>query len=254
MEIWKYDEEAIKGLTQQDIIDAVNTVDKRCVVQLKKLRSKDGRFKWRFDDFDLSPMFGTEADYTSFLGGKVRNSSGAVVAASTIIDSWTTEWDPARKVNTSRVVGLDLDLADPLTMEWELKVVDAFLRLAGEIEAEGGGLYFYPFMVRSFADVSSEAVELDLPLVAVGYLLMFSYTMLMLGKMNAVEHRTYLAMAGIFSVMMGVMISLGLSSALGFPFTTIHGILPFLALGIGIDDMFVIMQCHENQGLSHTVI
>ena len=254
MEIWKYDEEAIKGLTQQDIIDAVNTVDKRCVVQLKKLRSKDGRFKWRFDDFDLSPMFGTEADYTSFLGGKVRNSSGAVVAASTIIDSWTTEWDPARKVNTSRVVGLDLDLADPLTMEWERKVVDAFLRLAGEIEAEGGGLYFYPFMVRSFADVSSEAVELDLPLVAVGYLLMFSYTMLMLGKMNAVEHRTYLAMAGIFSVMMGVMISLGLSSALGFPFTTIHGILPFLALGIGIDDMFVIMQCHENQGSSCTVI
>ena len=254
MEIWKYDEEAIKGLTQQDIIDAVNTVDKRCVVQLKKLRSKDGRFKWRFDDFDLSPMFGTEADYTSFLGGKVRNSSGAVVAASTIIDSWTTEWDPARKVNTSRVVGLDLDLADPLTMEWELKVVDAFLRLAAEIEAEVSGLYFYPFMVRSFADVSSEAVELDLPLVAVGYLLMFSYTMLMLGKMNAVEHRTYLAMAGIFSVMMGVMISLGLSSALGFPFTTIHGILPFLALGIGIDDMFVIMQCHENQGSSRTVI
>ena len=198
-------------------------------------------------------MFGTEADYTNFLGGKVRNSSGAVVAASTIIDSWTTEWDPARKVNTSRVVGLDLDLADPLTMEWERKVVDAFLRLAGEIEAEGSGLYFYPFMVRSFADVSSEAVELDLPLVAVGYFLMFSYTMLMLGKMNAVEHRTYLAMAGIFSVMMGVMISLGLSSALGFPFTTIHGILPFLALGIGIDDMFVIMQCHENQGSSHTV-
>ena len=54
--------------------------------------------------------------------------------------------------------------------------------------------------------------------------------------------RTYLAMAGIFAVSMGVLISLGLSSALGFPFTTIHGILPFLALGIGIDDMFVIMQ------------
>ena len=54
--------------------------------------------------------------------------------------------------------------------------------------------------------------------------------------------RAYLAVAGIFSVVMGVMTSLGLSSALGFPFTTIHGILPFLALGIGIDDMFVIMQ------------
>ena len=133
-------------------------------------------------------------------------------------------------------------------MEWELTVANKLLELAEEIESEGSGLYLYPFMKRSFADVSSEAVELDLPLVAVGYFLMFSYTMLMLGKINLVEHRTYLAMAGIFAVVMGVMISLGLSSALGFPFTTIHGILPFLALGIGIDDMFVIMQCHENQG------
>ena len=171
------------------------------------------------------------------------------MAASSILDFWTTQWNPAKKVNTSRVVGLDLDLADPLTMEWELTVANKFLELADEIESEGSGLFFYPFMKRSFADVSSEAVELDLPLVFIGYFLMFSYTMLMLGKINAVEHRTYLAMAGIFAVMMGVAISLGLSSALGFPFTTIHGILPFLALGIGIDDMFVIMQCHENQPL-----
>ena len=51
----------------------------------------------------------------------MRNSSGAVVAASSILDFWTTTWNPARKVNSSRVVGLDIDLADPLTMEWELK-------------------------------------------------------------------------------------------------------------------------------------
>ena len=68
-------------------------------------------------------------------------------------------------------------------------MVREFEALAEEIESEGSGLFFYPFMKRSFADVSSEAVELDLPLVAVGYFLMFSYTMLMLGKINAVEHR-----------------------------------------------------------------
>ena len=33
LEIWKYDEEVITGLTQQDIIDAVNTVEKRYVVK-----------------------------------------------------------------------------------------------------------------------------------------------------------------------------------------------------------------------------
>ena len=32
LEIWKYDEEVIRGLNRQDIIDAVNSVDKRSVV------------------------------------------------------------------------------------------------------------------------------------------------------------------------------------------------------------------------------
>ncbi len=30
--------------------------------------------------------------------------------------------------------------------------------------------------------------------------------------------------------------------AFGFPYTPMHSILPFLLLGIGIDDMFVIVQ------------
>ena len=52
--------------------------------------------------FVRSPLFGTKTDYTGYLGGKVRNSSGSVVAATTLLDFWTTEWNPARKVNTSR--------------------------------------------------------------------------------------------------------------------------------------------------------
>ena len=48
----------------------------------------------------------------------------------------------------SRVVGLDLDLADPLTMEWERRVVEKFEGLAEEIESEGSGLFFLPFIKR----------------------------------------------------------------------------------------------------------
>ena len=33
-----------------------------------------------------------------------------------------------------------------------------------------------------------------------------------------------------------------ISSLLGFPYTPMHSMLPFLCLGIGIDDMFVIVQ------------
>ena len=40
--------------------------------------------------------------------------------------------------------------------------------------------------------------------------------------------------------------SIGIASAIGYPFTLVHAILPFLCLGIGIDDMFVIVQCLNN--------
>ena len=64
-----------------------------------------------------------------------------------------------------------------------------------------------------------------------GYALMFLYTVAMLGRPNAVEQRAYLAMAGISAVGMGMLVSLGMTMTLGFFYTTIHGVLPFLAMG-----------------------
>ncbi len=46
---------------------------------------------------------------------------------------------------------------------------------------------------------------------------------------------------------MGIAASYGVVSALGVMFTPMHNVLPFLLLGIGIDDMFVIVQCWDSQ-------
>jgi predicted RND superfamily exporter protein len=58
--------------------------------------------------------------------------------------------------------------------------------------------------------------------------------------------RLYLSIAGILGVGMGLLIALGVSSVMGYPYTPMHSMLPFLCLGIGIDDMFVIVQCWNN--------
>ena len=54
---------------------------------------------------------------------------------------------------------------------------------------------------------------------------------LMLGKLNRVEHRTYLAIAGLVAVLFGIVISMGMAFQLGYFYTPLHGLLPFLALG-----------------------
>ena len=83
----------------------------------------------------------------------------------------------------------------------------------------------------SLSDASSDSLLFDTGLMVAGYALMFLYTVAMLGRPNAVEQRAYLAMAGISAVGMGMLVSLGMTMTLGFFYTTIHGVLPFLAMG-----------------------
>ena len=101
-------------------------------------------------------------------------------------------------------------------------------------------------MSRSYTDVASSSIFLDMYRVIVGYVLMFVYTSTMLGKFNVLHQRVYLTISGILSVVLGILVSVGWTGILGFPYTPVHAILPFLMIGIGIDNMFVIVQCWYN--------
>ena len=101
-------------------------------------------------------------------------------------------------------------------------------------------------MSRSYTDVASSAIFLEVFKIMLGYILMFVYTSTMLGRFNILHQRFYLTFSGIFSVVLGILVSVGWSGILGFPYTPMHAILPFLMIGIGIDNMFVIVQCWYN--------
>ena len=67
LEIWKYDREIISNLTQQDIINAINSVDE-------------------------SPIFGHNTNYINYLGRMEYNSTGHVVKAKTVRQIWLGRW------------------------------------------------------------------------------------------------------------------------------------------------------------------
>ena len=52
----------------------------------------------------------------------------------------------------------------------------------------------------------------------------------------------YLASAGLVSIVFGLVTSYGLCSYFGFVVSPLHNFIPFLLLGLGVDDMFVIVQ------------
>ena len=109
-----------------------------------------------------------------------------------------------------------------------------------------GGMTAYPLTMRSFGDIIGGSIGSDLNVLAAGYLLIFVYVLINLGKLNAVEHRVWLSVGGVVAVLMGVATSFGLAAFMGVFSSGMNQLLPFLMLGIGIDDMFVIMQAFES--------
>ncbi len=221
LEIWKYDEEVIRGLSQQDIIDAINTVKE-------------------------SPIFGYETNYTDYLGGKVKNATGHVIAATAARSIFLATYDADNIAASKKKYGFEFDIADPFTMEWEGILVKTLENIRTELQTGGEGYGFFFRTARSFADEGSKPVEFDFMKMIGGYILMFLYVSVLLGNTNFVEHRFYLACVGLLCVGFGIIIALGLTSALGYFYTPLHGVLPFLCLGIGIDGMFVIIRCYTN--------
>ena len=48
------------------------------------------------------------------------------------------------------------------------------------------------------------------------------------------------------SVVFGILVSVGWTGISGLPYTPLHALLPFLMIGLGIDNMFVIVKCWYN--------
>ncbi|EDO40632.1 predicted protein, partial [Nematostella vectensis] len=63
-----------------------------------------------------------------------------------------------------------------------------------------------------------------------------------------------LARGGILAVALGILAGFGLAMAVGTPFISLAGVLPFLILGIGIDDMFIIINEMDRQDNSLSVV
>lgn len=117
--MWNYDEDVIRKLTRAEILEAVN-------------------------DVKTSPVFGQSIDFTSFLGRTELDASGRVVGAKTLQSGWLTEFDQNDKGNSTTVIGVEFNLADPFTMEWERKLQEAFKEQQEKLaEADDGFRMLY---------------------------------------------------------------------------------------------------------------
>jgi len=68
------------------------------------------------------------------------------------------------------------------------------------------------------------------------------YILCFLGNWSPIHNRFLLGLLGFFTVLLSYTSSFGLLSICGMKVTGIHNLLPFLLIGIGADDMFVVVN------------
>jgi Niemann-Pick C1 protein len=180
-------------------------------------------------------QFGTQEDLEAVVGDSVFED-GQLVSAEAFTLSYFLQGDP-ELVNGNNV--------DPVNELWEL---DVFLDVAESVPEDYPSIATDYFTTRSFGDEFGEAITGDLLLVQVSYVVAFLFLGANLGNIKCgTGSRWTMALGALATVGISTAAGFGLSSIFGLFFGPVHSLLPFILLGIGVDDAFVIVNAFNRE-------
>ncbi|XP_066910125.1 NPC1-like intracellular cholesterol transporter 1 [Clytia hemisphaerica] len=212
LELWSYNLTLISSLTETDIKNTINTPGV------------------------VSPMTGRSIVMERIIGGPVqRDSTGNITGAPVLKVDYRLKKQDVFDKATGRNV-------DELANTWEEELEKTFQNNAPS------GFNVYTFSLWSNNEASRNASSGDLKFFVFGYIMVIIYLSIMLGSFSRIDHKIFLALSGIGIIGISIGIAYGLGSAFQLKYTSVHNVLPFLMLGIGVDDIFVIVQSWYNVG------
>lgn len=215
LELWNSNDETIKNLTKNDIIKKLNATK-------------------------FSPETGHQMDFSSLLGDIERDNSGMIISGRSILMSFNLfiNFTEVESQDTGNSAGTE-DWATVNTMLLEAKFLEVMERLKRDLENDKMKIYYTAG--RSFGDISSTTMFKDIDKLFIGVTLMIIYMVFVLSKYGWTEIRFLLTMFGMMSCAMAFISGCGISSFFLF-YSPVHTSLPFLLMGLGVDDIFVIMS------------
>lgn len=160
------------------------------------------------------------------LGGVKTNADGLVVFVT------------ALKINF--YLRQDLHASNALASNWEQKFIDTFQSFVSSAGNQNVSI--------AFANSDSLGKELDantggdVSYFSLTFTLMITYASFVAAGGNCVSNTGHLGRAGVIASGLSILGAFGLGSALHVEFVNIVGVMPFLIIGIGVDDMFILMS------------
>lgn len=104
---------------------------------------------------------------------------------------------------------------------------------------------------RSIDDELGRSVTGDVTLMVITYVLMLVFSCCVLSKkINGIESRFGLASCGVGIILLAIVAGYGFCSGLGVGFNSLHQVLPFIVVGIGVDDILIMVASFDQTDAS----
>ena len=194
----------------------------------------------------LNPPVYKSFELEQVLGGIRRNGVGIPTSAKAVMTSMFLTKDEAKvKVHDEDTIEEDVD---PVTYRWEANVAcELGLEEEHPIEKEdcGGspsGLTYSGLLDRSFDDEFGDAIEGDISKVVISYFMIIIYLVLNLGKRDDVHSMMGLSAGTLVVIGFAYASSGGIGGICGVKTNPLNNNIPFLLLGLGVDDAFVMVS------------
>eukprot|EP00112_Aurelia_sp_Birch-Aquarium-sp1_P019721 Seg494.9 transcript_id=Seg494.9/GoldUCD/mRNA.D3Y31 product="Patched domain-containing protein 3" protein_id=Seg494.9/GoldUCD/D3Y31 len=126
-------------------------------------------------------------------------------------------------------------------LSWEGK----FIKYMDTIKKENNknGLDVFYFTYKSIDDSINESTSGDIVFITITFTIMCTFTCFALSRFrNRVTGHGLAGMVGLLAVAMGIASAFGIVIICKVKFVSTVGVLPFLVLGVAIDDMFIILD------------
>ncbi|KAM6210808.1 patched domain-containing protein 3 [Sarcoramphus papa] len=125
--------------------------------------------------------------------------------------------------------------------------LESFLK---DIPSELAALDFASIQVTYFTSLSRQQefegnTESVIPLFSITYFLTITFSVVSCLRLSCIRNNVWLACCGVVSAGLAVLSSFGLVLFCGVPFVVTVANAPFLILGVGVDDMFIMIASWE---------
>ncbi|XP_044280952.1 patched domain-containing protein 3-like [Varanus komodoensis] len=164
---------------------------------------------------------------------------------------------PARPVRKAKALRLIYFLQEDEASQREASELwlQAFLeRIPGILET----LNLSSVRVAYFTSISRQKefeklAQTVMPLVSISYVLTIVVSVISCTRLDNVRTKVWVATCGVLSAGLSIVSSFGLLLFCGAPFVITAANSPFLILGIGVDDMFILVSCWQHTKVKNKV-